>query len=124
MKFVPDMDEIAKIPEPFRTDWAKALRTSKQYKSALIDPYDPEAMCCLGVACSLVGTPPEAMINLGVPTATEYDLMGMNLSVLAVAQVVLGDENLHHCGFTALNDQYLTHPQIADLLDGITVEID
>jgi hypothetical protein len=124
MKFIPDMDEVAKIPEPFRTNWAKALRSSKQHKGALINCEDLEAKCCLGVACELVGTPPEAMINRGVPTATEDGAIGVDLGGIEVAQMRLEGENPSYWGFTALNDYYLTHPQIADLLDGKTVEID
>ena len=120
MKFVPDMKEIAKIPEPFRTNWAKALRSSKQYKCALIARHDHKAMCCLGVACSVVGIKPEQMLHRPFLNQEDIQRIGVDLMLLKIAR--LGEEGLKQ-SFINLNDRFLTHPQIADLLDGKTVEI-
>ena len=120
MKFIPVIDEIAKIPEPFRTDWAKALRSSKQHKGALINCKDLEAMCCLGVACSLVGVKPEKMLHRLFPSSEDIQRIGVELKSVKIAR--LGEEGLKQ-SFINLNDRFLTHPQIADLLDGKTVEI-
>ena len=122
MKFVPNTSEIAKIPEPFRTDWAKALRSSKQYKDRLYDVQDPEAMCCLGVACQVAGLSLGDMTSTCQGTSLSHPPQKLTAIIgLDLEQLTVTDKEPF---FTNLNDSYFTHPQIADLLDGITVEID
>jgi len=126
MKFEPNMQEIAKIPEPFRTNWAEALRSSKQYKGMLVNTDAPDEMCCLGVACVVAGVPYEDMLessgsSRAVPRSTQYEMIGINLMQITVATRDLKGKTFR-TSFAPLNDKYLTHPQIADLLDGKTVE--
>lgn len=124
--FTPHED-IKKIPDAFRKKWSAALRESKQAKQVLAK--QSGAMCCLGVACDVVNIPLEDMVGKGTPlnipkqpllgTKKKRSLNIVDLQGLKTAQDASGTVY----GFVKLNDDFLTHPQIADLLDGKEVTI-
>lgn len=68
-----------KLPEPFKSEWIAALRSGKyiQTRSVLYNyeesKDDKLAMCCLGVAEHICGTPLENLRHTTIPSNLRID---------------------------------------------------
>ncbi len=109
--------------QTFITEWAEALKTSKQALISLVE-YDDKGTflgrCCLGEACRISGVTDEQMVRCALPqeVSTPDDnsrlkLLG-ELSSIAVAQAP--EEASRKRGFVTLNDALMTHAEISTLL--------
>jgi len=124
--FTPHPD-LNKIDPEFRKAWALALRSSRQYTCALTNLNG--AYCCLGVACAVAGFADEDMApRLGNdPLSIAYPRPEWKASTGGAALPDIHaavDANGDRYPFSILNDAELSHPQIADLLDGKTVTVE
>lgn len=115
--FTPHPD-LEKIDPEFRRKWADDLRTSVQHRRSLANK-DRTAFCCLGRAVVVAGIEFDEGIS-GSRLGGVRPIAGCDLRLLMAA--TRGDTG-EHCPFAYLNDDFLTHPQIADLLDGKTVTV-
>ena len=113
----PDLD---KLDSDFRKRWAEDLRASKQCKGAMCND-DDTAHCCLCRAAILEGATLSDYEGHSLPSRIKDCMERFPQSLLAegICAAKCNDELLYFFG--TLNDRYLTHQQIADLLDGKTV---
>jgi len=96
-----------KLPEPFKSDWIKALQSGKykQGKSRLYRTKD-DTYCCLGVAEHILGTPNEQLRGVGMP----QDLKGYSRFPAGLSNCII---NL----LANMNDRGVTFEHIADYIE-------
>ena len=127
----PDLEVI---PRAFRKKWAQALKTSKQERGELIDN-ELKKMCCLGVACDIQGVERVQMLDRGMPTSLDETvpigkLKGKQVTLQQVQGIAaaysldfeMNEMKLYE--FPDLNDDIMTHKQIAQILLGNPVKIE
>ena len=110
----PDLDSID--PE-FKKKWSAALRECKQFKGNWISE-DQTELCCLGVAAQVDGLSKEEISSLNFDKSIQSENVYRLTKIFAASCEDVAQS------FATLNDDYLTHPQIADLLDGKTVIVE
>lgn len=120
-------DNIKRIPDAFRKKWIAALRESKQAKNTLATKRG--TMCCLGVGCHIQGTSQSQMIDVSmpgalvkVPSVGKKKGLKWDMEKVQRTNAALDAEGKSY-RFHVLNDKWLTHPQIADLLEGKSVTV-
>jgi hypothetical protein len=127
----PDLEVI---PRAFRKKWAQALKTSKQERGELIDN-ELKKMCCLGVACDIQGVERVQMLDRGMPTSLDETvpigkLKGKQVTLQQIQNVpaAFGPDfemnEIKTYEFFQLNDDIMTHKQIAQILLGNPVKIE
>jgi len=125
--------DLERIPRAFRKKWAQALKTSKQGKGGLIER-DHKSMCCLGVACDIQGVERVQMLDRGLPTSLGETvpigkLKGKQVTLQQVQDIAATysldfDRNqMDTHEFPELNDDIMTHKQIAQILLGNPVKV-
>ena len=126
--FTPHED-IKSLPADFVAKWAVALRSSVQHKGRLCNK-DDTAHCCLGVAARMEGATFSQYGGDQLPRQ-KYALLSNYAFTVMIAHsstrpVRYSSGTLFLSTHLAdpLNDKYLTHPQIADLLEGKSVTIE
>ena len=129
MTFTPHPD-LQLLPEADRLKWADALDTSQQYKGQMCNS-DNTRHCCLCVAEQVLnGATFEDYKGYPLPDEMENPYrVGLEvkenilLQRVYAAYVTEPGCTTAPAPFPLLNDYYLTHPQIAQLLRGETVTI-
>ena len=128
--FEPHPD-LQLIPEADRLKWADALDTSIQHKGRMCNE-DDSAHCCLCVGEQVLnGATFEnyKYSNLPVEMSKIPYLVGPSYGITSLDKLSAAHLCIPGCvdketvPFASLNDYYLTHPQIAQLLRGEAVPI-
>lgn len=130
---------IKEIDEKFgkekRLQAAFFLKSGKyiQNTGEMTCPEKPNTACCLMVVAHEIdgmpwenaindygsfAVPSECGLNINESLSAFMDDLGLCVSSIHKKQSI---EDTH--GFVGLNDKYLTHPQIGELLEGKTVEL-
>lgn len=121
---------MATIPQEFREKWAAALMESTQHKGSMVN-LDDTAHCCLCVAAQTEGATWNDYADLfgaaDIPDQCAPITKGFERKIVAetgsVFFVERGFSCRHTFNFSQLNDNHLTHPEIARLVLGETVVI-
>lgn len=113
--FTPHSD-LKKLDAKFKAKWAKALMTSVQHKKQMSND-DDSAHCCLCVAARMEGADFSYYESKYLPNNQVPNTYKVSLYYAAYC-----DDDPYE--FADLNDNYLTHPQIAALLRGESVTIE
>ena len=137
----PNLEVIESIgTDEQRAIWVKALRSRKykQHRGSMTDPKDLSCACCLQVAAIEVDgmDPKDAIDNdftsMSVPSDIISVINDLDFSIAAqepnqIATSILKYDDFSEteaCSFAELNDSWLTHDQIADIIEGKEVELD
>lgn len=123
MIYTPLTENIAKIGTPDQlAKWVKGLRSGDyiQIGGRLHRRHEPNSACCLGVACVVVsGSNLESLGGVGLPEG----VFGSGFSVNAQEAHIAQNSTQSRYRPSDLNDgANLTFDQIADLLEGKTVD--
>ena len=136
-KFIPNLEVIESIGTKEQRDkWCESLRSGKykQHRGEMVDPNDLSCACCLQVAAvEIDGIKPKDSLYLDLnnrfrsyPTPSFSDKTTFSTTAITPNVVVL-DDGVDYCKsgltFSQLNDSYLTHEQIADIIEGKKVYI-
>lgn len=115
--------QLLQLPLAFRKRWARALMKSRQTKEKMSNSNNT-AHCCLCVLERLDGATFEDYRECGLPsemrTKSCVRVGGTRVEKIPVA---FNSVTRRVEMFATLNDDYLTHKQIAQLLLGKTVEV-
>jgi len=107
--------EKFKLPEPFRTDWIKALRSGgyKQGKGCLYRATD-DSYCCLGIAEKVCGT------NLNASAGMPYSYQLGSISQVPNILKQRGTRDQLVGIVSRMNDSRVSFIEIADWLEANT----
>jgi hypothetical protein len=112
------LEAVVELPKEFRDKWLEALRSGNyiQGQDLLLNPRDG-TMCCLGVACKVLGIPSTLIEDECMPN----DLNAIDIDIYNLPEPIIS--GLWCSDLADKNDKGVPFKEIADYIEQTSVGV-